>query len=146
MADNVIANAGSGGATFAADDISGVHYPRSKLVWGADGTATDASAAAPLPVVQTGALPAGTAAIGKLAANSGVDIGDVDVTSLPALPAGANNIGDVDVLTLPRACRRDCKHWRRGYREHRRRRQQHRERGRSDPARLACRHEQHRGC
>jgi len=28
-------------------------------------------------------LPAGTNAIGKLAANSGVDIGDVDVTSLP---------------------------------------------------------------
>lgn len=47
------------------------------------------------------ALPAGTNAIGKLAANSGVDIGDVDVTSLPALPAGTNNIGDVDVLSLP---------------------------------------------
>ncbi len=30
------------------------------------------------------ALPAGSAAIGKLAANSGVDIGDVDVTSVPA--------------------------------------------------------------
>lgn len=46
-------------------------------------------------------LPAGTNAIGKLAANSGVDIGDVDVTSLPALAAGTNNIGDVDVLTVP---------------------------------------------
>lgn len=31
-----------------------------------------------------GALPAGTNAIGKLAANSGVDIGDVDVTTLPS--------------------------------------------------------------
>lgn len=41
------------------------------------------------------ALPAGTNAIGKLAANSGVDIGDVDVTSLPALPAGTNLIGYV---------------------------------------------------
>lgn len=38
------------------------------------------------------ALPAGTAAIGKLAANSGVDIGDVDVTSISA---GSNVIGDV---------------------------------------------------
>lgn len=38
-------------------------------------------------------LAAGTAAIGKLAANSGVDIGDVDVTSLPALAAGTNLIG-----------------------------------------------------
>lgn len=36
-----------------------------------------------LKVQVAAALPAGTAAIGKLAANSGVDIGDVDVTSLP---------------------------------------------------------------
>lgn len=41
-----------------------------------------------LSVTLTTALPAGTAAIGKLAANSGVDIGDVDVTS-SALPTGA---------------------------------------------------------
>lgn len=40
----------------------------------------------------TNALPAGTNAIGKLAANSGVDIGDVDVTSISA---GTNLIGDV---------------------------------------------------
>jgi hypothetical protein len=33
-------------------------------------------------VAISGAIPAGTNAIGKLAANSGVDIGDVDVTSL----------------------------------------------------------------
>jgi hypothetical protein len=38
------------------------------------------------------ALPAGSAAIGKLAANSGVDIGDVDVTSI--IPGtGATNLG-----------------------------------------------------
>lgn len=45
------------------------------------------------------ALPAGTAAIGKLAANSGVDIGDVDVLTLPnvTLAAGTNTnevVGD----------------------------------------------------
>jgi hypothetical protein len=40
-------------------------------------------------------LGAGSAAVGKLAANSGVDIGDVDVLSLPALPAGTNAIGSV---------------------------------------------------
>ena len=40
----------------------------------------------------TNALPAGANAIGKLAANSGVDIGDVDVTSISA---GSNLIGDV---------------------------------------------------
>jgi len=35
-------------------------------------------------VTISAALPAGTNAIGKLAANSGVDIGDVDVASLPS--------------------------------------------------------------
>ena len=44
------------------------------------------------------ALPAGTNGIGKLTANSGVDIGDVDVASIAA---GDNNIGNVDVETLP---------------------------------------------
>jgi hypothetical protein len=37
------------------------------------------------------ALPAGANAIGKLAANSGVDIGDVDVTSLPTPIRGPGN-------------------------------------------------------
>jgi hypothetical protein len=41
------------------------------------------------------ALPAGTNAIGKLAANSGVDIGDVDVTS--SIPGtGATNLGKAE--------------------------------------------------
>ena len=39
-------------------------------------------------------LPAGTAAIGKLAANDGVDIGDVDVTSLPASTNTIEVVGD----------------------------------------------------
>jgi hypothetical protein len=43
----------------------------------------------------TNALPAGTNAIGKLAANSGVDIGDVDVTSIGA---GTNAIGNVGLI------------------------------------------------
>lgn len=37
-----------------------------------------------------GALPAGSNAIGKLASNTGVDIGDVDVTSVPSDPFGVN--------------------------------------------------------
>lgn len=40
------------------------------------------------------ALPAGTNAIGKLAANSGVDIGDVDILSIAA---GTNLVGDVGI-------------------------------------------------
>lgn len=48
-----------------------------------------------LSVTLTTALPAGTAAIGKLAANSGVDIGDVDITS-SALPTGASTSAKQD--------------------------------------------------
>lgn len=49
MADNFTANAGSGGDTFAADDVGGVKYLRNKMVWGADGAVNDVSAAAPMP-------------------------------------------------------------------------------------------------
>lgn len=84
MADNVTLNAGTGGDTVAADDIGGVKHQRVKVEFGVDGAATDVSASDPLPVVVSSALPAGTNAIGKLAANSGVDIGDVDITSVPA--------------------------------------------------------------
>lgn len=42
-----------------------------------------------------GSIPAGSNAIGKLAANSGVDIGDVDVTSLPASTNTLEVVGDV---------------------------------------------------
>lgn len=60
------------------------------------------------------ALPAGTNAIGKLSANSGVDIGDVDVTSIVPGTAATNlgkaeddahNSGDVGVMAL--AVRKD---------------------------------------
>lgn len=44
-------------------------------------TLDDAISGSEMQVDVVGALPAGTNAIGKLAANSGVDIGDVDVTS-----------------------------------------------------------------
>jgi len=49
MADNVAITAGSG-TSIAADDISSVFYQRVKISHGADGSATDTSSAAPLPV------------------------------------------------------------------------------------------------
>lgn len=55
MADNLVANPGSGGATLATDDIGGVHYPRSKQCWGPDNTATDvATGSAALPIQDGG--------------------------------------------------------------------------------------------
>lgn len=53
MADNFPTNPGTGGLTFASDDIGGVHHSRIKTEWGADGSANDASVAAPLPVQVT---------------------------------------------------------------------------------------------
>jgi len=86
MADNVESDAGSGGAVFATDDISSVHHPYVKLEFGPADTATIVTATEGLPV---------TSENFKLAANSGVDIGDVDVTSL--LPgSGATNLGKLE--------------------------------------------------
>lgn len=93
------------------------------MLWeDASDTLRAVSASKPLPVgdgggsitVDFSSLPAGTNAIGKLAANSGVDIGDVDVTSVtPGVGASnlgkaednAHSSGDTGVLML--AVRRD---------------------------------------
>ena len=53
MADNVVADEGTGGATFATDDIGGVHYPITKLTFGALDSQTIASS-------NSGASDAGT--------------------------------------------------------------------------------------
>ena len=96
------------GTVLASDEIGGVDYPRGKITLGDNGTAVDwvggsgaaGTNTARVVLATDVALPAGTNAIGKLAANSGVDIGDVDVTSLPnvTLAAGTNTnevVGDV---------------------------------------------------
>lgn len=117
MADNIAITEGSG-KTIATDDVSGVHIQKVKLVDGTTdsttivatsiGTKTNALRIAPANDITDGTyigdikfgegLAAGTNAVGKLAANTGVDIGDVDVTSISA---GDNNIGNVDIVTLP---------------------------------------------
>jgi hypothetical protein len=176
--ESVTANAGTGGADFAVDTITGsVQVPYVKLMSGTDAaedliggdatngldvdvtrvsgtvavsnagltelaaainassqmdvniaasaatvavsnaglTALNAAISTEVQVDVVGALPAGTNAIGKLAANSGVDIGDVDVTSVtPGTTASslgkaedaAHSSGDVGVLAM--AVRRDA--------------------------------------
>jgi hypothetical protein len=50
MADNVRYPAtGDIVATLASDDVGGIQYPRTKMSFGADGTATDVSDATPMP-------------------------------------------------------------------------------------------------
>jgi hypothetical protein len=41
VADNFTTNAGSGGATFASDDVGGAQYPRVKISQGNDGVVQD---------------------------------------------------------------------------------------------------------
>lgn len=94
MADNGTA---ASGPTIAWDDIGpGVAYQRVKVTWGADGTATDASAANPLPVTVTGsAAVTGTfwqatqPVSGTVTANAGSGTFAISAASLP-LPAGAS--------------------------------------------------------
>lgn len=83
-----------------------------KVDLGADNDVTITSGTITAVTAITNALPAGTNAIGKLSANSGVDIGDVDVTtvgtitpgtaatSLGKAEDGAHTSGDVGVMSL----------------------------------------------
>lgn len=102
MPDNVNITPGSG-ATIAADEISSVLYQRVKIAAGADGSATDVSDAAPLPVDDAGgSLTVDNADITTIAgAISGTEM-QVDVVT-SALPTGASTaanqttiIGHVD--------------------------------------------------
>ena len=81
----------------------------------AAGTGVDGVTVPRVTLATNVALPAGTNGIGKLTANSGVDIGDVDVTSvIPGVGAtnlskpedGPHTTGDVGVMAL--AVRQDA--------------------------------------
>lgn len=63
MADNVVLNTGTGGATVASDDIGGFQFQRVKPAHGVDGTGVDSSYDAPFPVqdsIRIAALGLGT--------------------------------------------------------------------------------------
>lgn len=101
MADDVTLSVGTAdGAVIHTDDVGGVHTQINKLAIGAldtitlvtGGTGTVGAGTLRVTLATDVALPAGANAIGKLAANSGVDIGDVDITSIIPL-TGATNLG-----------------------------------------------------
>lgn len=76
-ADNVAITAGAG-TTISTDDISGVQVQRVKIQHGQDGTATDASAASPLPVT----APAATRTTHSIAAALQTDVIMLGLTGL----------------------------------------------------------------
>lgn len=74
MADNVQLALFTGSAVFATDDIGSVHYPRGKIVYGADGVAIETTYAAPFPVVARGSAADPTKADGTVSAYIDVSI------------------------------------------------------------------------
>lgn len=126
MADNVESNPGSGGAIWGTDEITGVHYPRIKLIFGDNNSSEgDVSSTNPLPVTaaqngawtvaatQSGAWTVSvTGTVSTSASQSGVwnvgITGDVNVTNsgtfavqnTAAIPTGSNAIGKVDVTSV----------------------------------------------
>lgn len=92
----VAGNAKIGVVDLDSDAALGSAVPATaQYIAGTDGTnarglKTDANGELQIDVLTLPAIPAGTN-----------NIGDVDVLTLPAIPAGTNNIGDVDVLTVP---------------------------------------------
>lgn len=108
MADNTTLNPGTGGDVIATDDIGGVKHQLVKVEFGAADSATQVSAANPLPVVQTGTHTVtgagGTFPVTDSGGSLTVDNAGtfaVQASLSAAIPAGTNNIGDVDVLTVP---------------------------------------------
>lgn len=98
MADNTELASGSGGDTIATDDISGVKYPRSKIVIGADGTNDgDVSSANPLPV--TGTITAVTTITNPVTVDLGAN-NDVTMATLPDTAAGDLAAMVVDLAAL----------------------------------------------
>lgn len=91
MADNVEAGSGSGGPTFATDDIGGipaVQVPRIKLMLGADGVNDgDVSSANPLPISDAG---------GTLTVDGTVAVTNAGLTELAAA-INASNQMDVNI-------------------------------------------------
>jgi hypothetical protein len=102
MADNVEANAGTGGATFATDEITGVQWPFTKQAWGPRDTANEVDDADgkrfPVKVAMAGtatrtAVNDSAAAVELLAANANRKAAYILNTSSAVLYVG---LGTVD--------------------------------------------------
>jgi hypothetical protein len=89
MADNAAITAGAG-TIIAADDIGGVLHQRVKIQYGEDGSATDVSTAAPLPISDAG---------GSLTVDGTVAVTNAGLTTLAGAVSGTEM--QVDVLTMP---------------------------------------------
>lgn len=93
MVDNVTANPGKGGATFASDDDGIAQHPYVKLEFGDNDTQTKVSPTNPLPVTASSSAPVPvTDNGGSLTVDNG---GVFSVQNTAALQPGTNVIGQV---------------------------------------------------
>lgn len=99
MADNVVLNSGSGGATLSTDEVTRAtvvqHVQYVKLMNGTDG-AIDV-----IPGEATNGLDVDVTRVQGSVTVAQATASNLQMTVGAALPAGTNNIGDVDVLTVP---------------------------------------------
>lgn len=105
MADNLTLNAGSGGSDLATDEISSVHYQRVKVSHGADGSATDTSHTAPLPIeggdAENAAVSMNPVVVGGRYDSSSRTLGDGDAGAIALDADGAVHISDGgDTITV----------------------------------------------
>lgn len=102
MAENIVADSGNGlGVTLAADEILSVHYPRTKLIIGNDGTNDgDVSASNPMPV-DLGTNNDVTVTSGAITETNSTAI-LADTAAINAKMVSGTIIGDVNVIgTVP---------------------------------------------
>lgn len=103
MADNVVASAAVGtGATFATDDVGGVHYPISKLAFGPLDTATIVSTSNGLPVSVINASIAVTDNGGSLTVDGTVAATQSGSWTVSASQSGTWNVTNISgTISLP---------------------------------------------
>ena len=103
MADNYTTNAGSGGDTFAADDIAGVKFPRVKLIVGADGANDgDVASGNPLPISAASLpLPSGAATAAKQPALGTAGTASADVITVQGIASMTALKVDGSAVTQP---------------------------------------------
>ncbi len=89
MADNVVADPGALGATFATDDIGGVHYPINKLTFGALDSQTLASSGNGVTTAGTQRVTLSSDGTGVIAATQSGTWNITNISGTIALPTGA---------------------------------------------------------
>lgn len=102
MADNVGYTPGEG-AQIAADEIAGVLHQRAKVQFGDDGSATDVSAANPLPVAVVGVSTETTLSALKASVDAlNAKIAALEGGRMPvALPAGSSGLSNTELRATP---------------------------------------------